>query len=169
MDIIIPNELVHPVFYSQNTHVFLREEDLSHLASPHYFYYELVYYSGEKYEDSFPWQDPKPYLKEMVDDWSTLQETISNQIKQGEKVLDNHMKKGISFLFMLVFWSNKTPVILDNWQKHMESLEIKAFNLCERVEFILLRPTSYHSFIQLGELIKEQYKHAVKHFVIEKR
>ena len=68
----------------------------------------------------------------------------------------------MEYFLECLYWLNEKPVVLRNGLVD-SSLEIKPFNLEDRLQFILKRLNGYHSYKQLDELFKELEKqHAIK-------
>jgi hypothetical protein len=77
------------------------------------------------------------------------------------------MEEGIEIFLNLLFLTND-----NEWNKDETAiigLQYKPVNVMERLLFINKRPTLYHSFIQLSELITEQEKQYNKKKAIQKR
>ena len=64
----------------------------------------------------------------------------------------------MEYFLECLYWLNEKPVVLRNGLVD-SSLEIKPFNLEDRLQFILKRLNGYHSYKQLDELFKELEKH----------
>ncbi|MCP3738768.1 YpoC family protein [Rossellomorea sp. BNER] len=158
----IPNQLRNQLFFSK-CRIFLDEAiDFFHP----YFYYEILFYNGKNGER--PWENPETFIMKLMEEWKLVRHTLTELYTIRSKDVELHMKKGIALFFMLLFWSNKKPVLLKDWEEEIKGLQAKAVNLEERLSFVLSNPKMYHSFIQLSELIGEQYKQYAKALAITK-
>ncbi|MGG3562568.1 YpoC family protein [Neobacillus rhizosphaerae] len=104
-----------------------------------------------------------------MDKQSDAVSTILSEWKQIERQLEKlfsernqqntkeSMEKGINLFLHFLMVSNETDYI-----KHgpipYESFQYKPVNVVERLEFIQSRPTLFHSYRQLSELMLEQQK-----------
>jgi hypothetical protein len=76
------------------------------------------------------------------------------------------MEEGIEIFLSLLTLTNESE-----WNKDestMMELQWKPVNVLERISFIKKRPTLFHSYIQLSELITEQEKQVKKKLAIKK-
>ena len=78
------------------------------------------------------------------------------------------MKKGIGYFIQFLYWSNDRQV-QSKEPIPFNLLEIKPFNLEERITYILSRPNLFHSYRQLSELFTEQEKLLAKKNIVKKR
>ncbi|MGV3465815.1 MAG: YpoC family protein [Heyndrickxia sp.] len=127
---------------------------------------ELLYYSKKSVDT--PWLCSEDQIPLIVKTWTQIKDELVAKMKERNKEVELNMLKGIELYFSLLFWSNKIPVQLFNWEKHVELLECRAVNVEERLSFILAKRNSYPAFIQLSELFIEQQKHFAKKIAIEK-
>jgi len=77
------------------------------------------------------------------------------------------MDEGIRLFTKFLAWSNDLPLTL-NETPNYKQLEFKPVNVEERLAFITSRPTLYHSYRQLSELMIEQEKLFVKRNILKK-
>jgi len=89
------------------------------------------------------------------------------KLKDGKT--DQSMIKGISLLFLMLFWVNRRPVNVAEWKGRLPELEIKPLNVEERLSFIIKKPGAYFSYIQLEELFIELNKASVKWMAMQKK
>jgi hypothetical protein len=159
-NLIVPKELDHSFFFPQkNLEVSL--EELQFFQAKPLFIHEIAFYSG--FETVEPWEKPEYYIPQLLTEWKRLKEEISNLFqKRVKEQIPMPMKQGIGFLFECIFWSNGLPVKLEK-DINLNFLHLKPVNLTERLEFLLIRPTIYPSFIQLTELMDEQEKQFSKY------
>ncbi|WP_335869681.1 YpoC family protein [Bacillus sp. 2205SS5-2] len=168
MECNIPSQLIHPLFFQASCSV---EQNIGRNSNwiHELFPFEIMYYTNEKSDEPFPWQNPENYLKEIFSEWECIQNKLNSLFAERSNELDVKMKKGVSLLFKLLFWSNDKPVSLDSWQKSILEYSYKPVNVIERLDFVIARPVAYPSFIQLNELMNEQYKQGMKKIAIKKR
>nr|WP_295973295.1 hypothetical protein [uncultured Bacillus sp.] len=104
-----------------------------------------------------PWDHPDESVPLIIEQWEVLREELqvkfTNRNQQGVLGL---MRKGIAFFYEMLFWCNQSPVVLH--PKRISSLSLKPINMEERLVFVRLRPSNYHSYIQLTELFTELHK-----------
>lgn len=75
------------------------------------------------------------------------------------------MEEGMKVFIEFLFLSNGKSV---QQTSNLEMLDFFPVNLAERLHFIESRPSSYHSFIQLSELFREQEKLYAKNIALKK-
>ncbi|MDP4083846.1 MAG: hypothetical protein Q8934_04435 [Bacillota bacterium] len=157
----VPKELNHSFFFEQNKEIDIKSE-----IEEMNFIYEIYFYNGIPAPK--PWIHPNEALPKLLEKWTSKKEelTLLHQ-KMDQKTIEEDMKKGIGLFIQFLFWSNDCPVRLDQ-SIHLEQLPYHPVNIRERLEFIILKPKLYHSFVQLSELIEEQRKHYVKKSIIKK-
>jgi hypothetical protein len=154
----VPQQLFDPFFFEENELIVCPER---HMDEAHFFAYEMLYYNGKEAEES-PWLHREKSIKFVMDIWNKEQVIIIEQFKFRDKSVQQHMKKGIALLYMLLFWSNSVPVSLQEWHLECEKLSLKPVNIEERLFFIRQNPNLYHSFVQLTELFRELHKQIAK-------
>lgn len=165
----LPEELTHPLFFSEDTVFVNREERLQWKGDAEYirFPYEVLYY--QNIEGSRPWEEPHEAIVWMFTEWRK----ISGKSAQcfAERNLQEalpFMKAGISLFLTCIFWMNNHPVRLKELEEQMDKLINQPLNLKERASFILLRPNHYSSYIQLKELMTEIEKQYYKFAALQK-
>lgn len=121
-------------------------------VSPTVFSVDEAFYHDEKIE--IPWENHGTWHKELIDSWKIDQEELAVlfQNRQNKQTLTT-MSKGAAKLIQFVYWANNQPVDFTKW----DSIDFKfaPVNFKERMNFIFVRPTLHHSFIQLGEMFVE--------------
>ncbi|MFE8695696.1 YpoC family protein [Cytobacillus sp. FJAT-53684] len=166
MILSIPVELIHPFFFSTNDHLTLDKDDRQNLNPKVPFLYEAAFFS--KIDALKPWQMHEQCIPLLINEWSTEKVNLEKlfTIRDYKNTLAP-MKKGIGLFLQFVYWANDNPV---NFQKPFtsEDLKVQPVNMGERIGFIIQRPTLYHSFAQLNELMIEMEKQYVKHMAIKK-
>lgn len=91
-------------------------------------------------------------------EWSALKEELEVHFKERSKQkVEEPMKKGIELFIEFLHSANESPPSLSP-QIDYDKLTIQPVNLQERLDFIIARPTAYHSFKQLEELMVELEK-----------
>ena len=155
----IPKELRDPFFFSGD----LVKIDENHVkpCEP-FFAYELLYYNGRG-ADSPPWLVQGSWVKDILMEWKKEEEYLNVLFKGRSKGISESMRKSIARFYVLLYWSNKHPVRLENWQSSIEHFSLKPVNVIERLTFIRNNPALYHSFIQLSQLFEEQHKQYAKY------
>jgi hypothetical protein len=114
-----------------------------------------------------PWTSPLETVPKLLLEWNQVKMVIQDGFTKRDLFrTGTPMKVGIGLLFEAVFWTNYQPVDVD--MIILESLDIKPINIRERLDYILLNPNKFHSFIQLTELFSEMEKLFKKQEVIKK-
>jgi len=141
---------------------------LDSLTPVDFFPEENRFYLG--IDTSMPWKTEKVGVIQIVHAWQPYLNELTEMFKKRKnKETKPLMVKGISLFIRLLFWSNHEPTDLKNLQEKLELFEAKPVNIVERLQFLMQRPTLYHSFIQLSELMIEQEKIYYKYLVMQKR
>lgn len=130
------------------------------------FLYEAAYFSG--IQALKPWEIQELSIPMLLCEWQKIREEIERFFanREADQALPL-MKKGIALFFEFIYWANGLPVILNN-RVEVSQFTIKPVNLSDRLEFIIQRPSLFHSFIQLTELITETNKHYEKALALKK-
>ena len=164
--LLVPIQLVHPFFFAECKELTVLEDELTYMNVSKPFIYEAAYFSGVQAVK--PWETQEESIACLLNEWQTVKELLETLFGKREIIhVLPLMKKGISLLLELVYWGNGLPVVLSN-SLDESKLAIKPVNISERLEFIMQRPTLYHSYIQLAELIGEMNKQFVKQQVLKK-
>ncbi|QED48402.1 YpoC family protein [Cytobacillus dafuensis] len=162
----IPEELMDPHLFTKNDSFTIDEHALTHILPSMPFLYEAAYYLGINAKR--PWELREECIPILLNEWNSEKEFLKKVFAKRERTqVTAPMKKGICLFLEFVYWGNGLPVSLTNY-KNAKSLIIKPVNMVERLEFILHRPTLYHSFIQLSELMIEMEKLYVKQIALKK-
>jgi len=164
-NIELETRFMHPLFFHSN-HVQLPSDVKPYQLFDPFFLPELqaAYRGANKPWDSFDvWQ---PIL---ISEWEQQKSIILNHVKIKNEKTEEAMIKGISILFLMLFWLNRQPINVANWQGELPQLEIKPLNIEERLSFIINKPGSYFSYIQLDELFVELNKASVKWMIMQKK
>ena len=121
-------------------------------------------------QGDLPWEDSGKYVPLLFEVWDDIKASLLPVFQTRKSRCDqNEMLKGIVCLLASLHWTAGEPVKSLDWQELREkSYPAKPINWAERVEFILLKPTQYHCFIQLDELITEMKKHFYKYHAMNR-
>ncbi len=155
----IPEELQHSEFFNNETKIHIDKNTIDILQP--YFSNEILYFHNEPLA-CLPWERKDEFVKEVMTRWNTVKEEICHLHHIRSREIHPVMIQGIALYFMLLFWGNNQPVKLMGWKESLKDFHAKAVNVEERLEFILLNPKLYHSYVQLAELMTEQYKQYCK-------
>lgn len=162
----VPAELAHSFFFAENNEIEVEENEFAYMNLSKPFLYEAAYFSGV--EAIQPWDNQEQSIPALMKEWQMVKDVLDALFSKREiSLVLPHMKKGIGLLLEFVYWGNGVPVVLSN-SIDTTKLSIKPVNISERLEFIMKRPSLYHSFIQLSELIGEMNKLYVKQHVMKK-
>ncbi|PLR80452.1 hypothetical protein CVD25_01585 [Bacillus canaveralius] len=162
----VPEELNHPFFLTNEAGIWEKQNGKEMQIFP-LFYYEWAFYSN--IEALKPWEDPVNYVPLLFDEWKSLKDSLAQLFQnRNQRRTETPMKKGVGLFVECLFWTNAVPVVLSNLD-HAEKLMIKPVNMRERLQFIMNRPTLYHSFIQLSVLMTELEKAFMKHLALRKK
>jgi hypothetical protein len=105
----------------------------------------------------------------LLADWNHVNAELEILYRNRDQKNTIHgMKKGIGLFIQFLFWVNEKAINLKDFEP-LESLDIKPVNLDERLGFIIRRPSLYHSYRQLSELMIEQEKLYAKKNIVKKR
>ncbi|MGF7532849.1 YpoC family protein [Bacillus mexicanus] len=117
-----------------------------------------------------PWEDSGKYVPLLFEVWEDIKESLLPVFQTRKSRCDqNDMLKGIVCLLASLHWTAGERVKSLDWAELTDkSFPAKPINWPERVEFILLKPTQYHCFIQLDELFTEMKKHFYKYHAINR-
>ncbi|WP_053366927.1 YpoC family protein [Bacillus sp. FJAT-27245] len=147
----VPSSLDHPYFKQ------LIERPTAITADVTLFLHEIAHYSDGG-GNQRPWEKPGQSVPMLYDAWGCLREEISLAFKKRDKALiESSMRKGVGLFLHVLFWSNGQPVSLA-CLPDICGLFVKPVNCGDRIQFLMDRPDLFHSFIQLGELMNEQYR-----------
>lgn len=162
----VPKELIHPFFFSGNEKLIVQEVQLIQLDLSLPFIYEAAYFSGK--QSIKPWEIHEQSISVLLEEWQKIKEILEKLFaNRDQNQVISPMKKGISLFLEFVFWANGHPAILSKGFEK-DQFSIKPVNIIDRLEFIIQRPSLYHSFIQLAELMSEMNKHYKKHLALKK-
>ncbi|MEN7372723.1 YpoC family protein, partial [Bacillus licheniformis] len=98
-------------------------------------------------------------------EWERTKEKLLPVFKtRKSRCSQDDMLNGVCCLIASLHWTMGEPVKSLNWEIiTRKDFGAKPMNWTERLEFILLKPTQYHCFIQLDELFTEMKKQFYKY------
>lgn len=161
----VPVELANPFFFTNKFNFISYPVPSFNLKD--FFLYEVHFYHGiPSYR---PWDHPEETVPLILEEWGSLKGIIeaSHKKRAQEETLPS-MRKGIGLFLQLLFWCNRKPSVLTN-PIPIADLSYRPVNAVERLNFIMSRPSLFHSFIQLGELMAEQEKQYALSIIKKKR
>ncbi|MCM3109303.1 YpoC family protein [Lederbergia lenta] len=138
----LPDQLQHPLFNEAQLKLFSEE---------------IGYYTRDKTK-VYPWQQMDQNITGLLFQWEQLNGVLEKQFKVNKNGEKNMMLEAIAIFLQLLFWTNGEPVNLKHLEGKLTNFQIKPFNIYDRLIFIFSRPTSFHTFKQLQELMLEQQK-----------
>ncbi|WFA07468.1 MULTISPECIES: YpoC family protein [Bacillus] len=117
-----------------------------------------------------PWKDQQEWVPLLFDIWENTKERLLPVFQtRKSRCSQDEMLGGICCLIACFHWTMGEPVTTLNWESLIEKhFPVKPINWTERLEFILLKPTQYHCFIQLDELFTEMKKQFYKYAAMNK-
>ncbi|MGE6629566.1 YpoC family protein [Bacillus sp. NPDC077027] len=117
-----------------------------------------------------PWEQIEIFVPMLFDMWNETKEKMLPYFQTRKSRCEQEdMMKGIVCILAAFHWIKGTPVVTLEWEKVKQvSFPVAPINWTERLEFILLKPTQYHCFIQLDELFTELKKQYGKHIAMKK-
>lgn len=166
ISVIVPKELVHPLFFKENETVILSKDTFSQFDWERVFIYEVAYFCG--INTIKPWEMREQTIPILLKECAVIREQLETIFqKRKNKLALPLMKQGIGLFVEMFHWVNQVPVKL-NPSIQYEKLPIQPINVKERLEFLFMRPNAYHSFVQLFELVEEMEKLYQKSLTMEK-
>lgn len=127
------------------------------------FLHEANYYHNKAVYQPWNIANFPECVKLVFDKWRQLKQELQLFAKERDSYrLQQVLTIGVEYFIECLYWLNEKPVTFKNGLVD-PSLEVKPFNLEDRLQFILKRLNGYHSFKQLDELFKELEKqYAIK-------
>jgi hypothetical protein len=106
-------------------------------------------------------------ISQLLRHWEELKKLLAVHFenRETEKSLIP-MEEGIEVFLSFLFLTNEREWNMD--ENSIFNLQWKPVNVLERISFIKKRPTLFHSYIQLSELMTEQEKQFNKKIAIKK-
>ncbi|MCY7909387.1 YpoC family protein [Bacillus inaquosorum] len=123
-----------------------------------------------EFKGVLPWGDSGKYVPHLFEVWDDIKASLLPVFQTRKSRCDqNEMLRGIVCLLASFHWTAGERVKSLDWlELTKKSFPVKPINWAERVEFILLKPTQYHCFIQLDELFTEMKKHFYKYHAMNR-
>ncbi|MEK5381131.1 YpoC family protein [Niallia sp. FSL W8-0635] len=122
------------------------------------FLHEANYYHNKNTFQPWNKENLKDCVNKVIQEWKQLREELQQFVRQRDTPnLQNGLTLGMEYFLECLYWINEKPVMLKDGLVD-KSLEIKPFNIEDRLQFILKRLNGYHSYKQLDELFKELEK-----------
>lgn len=144
--------------------------DLENLEIKTVFAPPSAVYGFQRPAESAAMEERSEYVPFLFQIWNETKEAALPVFQTRKSRCDqNDMLKGIVCLIAAFHWTAGERVTSLDWSV----LETKHFpaepiNWAERMAFILTKPTQFHSFIQLDELMTEMKKQYHKYEVMNK-
>lgn len=160
----VPKEISDSYFFSQGF-VQWKKEDDRYLNLKQPLIYEVAHFSG--YQSLKPWEIESESIPLLLKEWEVVKEQLTAVFKKRDgKASSLLMKNGIGLFLEFLHWANAKPVKLIPAIQY-DQLKVKPVNIHERLDFILSRPNSYHSYMQIVELMTELEKMYRKNIAIK--
>lgn len=117
-----------------------------------------------------PWKEKSKYVPFLFQIWNETKETLLPVFQTRKSRCDqNEMLKGIACLIAAFHWTAGERVASLDWSiLKTRRFPAEPINWAERTAFILTKPTQFHSFIQLDELMTEMNKQFHKYEAMNK-
>jgi len=123
----------------------------------------------KEYFDYLPVNNQAEDMSLLLAEWKKTRAELENLYhERNQKSTLNGMQKGIILFVHFLFYTNNQSIDPDGKSISLEDLEVKPVNLVERLTFIVSRPTLFHSYRQLCELVTEQEKLYARSQIIKK-
>ncbi|WP_411809546.1 YpoC family protein [Bacillus haynesii] len=128
----------------------------------------LCYDFFQDAEEDKPWEHAEEWVPLLFAAWERTKEKLLPVFKtRKSRCSQDDMLHGVCCLIASFHWTMGEPVKSLNWEIiTRKDFGARPMNWTERLEFILLKPTQYHCFIQLDELFTEMKKQFYKYIAI---
>lgn len=126
--------------------------------------------SSEPLLDEQPWQKTEEFVPLMFDLWNELKDHMLPRFQtRKSRCEEDDMLQGIVSMIAMFYWIKGEKLQTVDWEEiKQQTFPVAPINWTERLEFILLKPTQYHCFIQLDELYTELKKQYGKYEALRK-
>ncbi|AVM24372.1 YpoC family protein [Bacillus pumilus] len=126
--------------------------------------------SSERLTEGLPWQNTEEFIPVMFERWNELKEKMLPRFQtRKSRCEEDDMLQGIVSMIAMFYWIKGERCQTLEWEHiKQETFPVAPINWTERLEFILLKPTQYHCFIQLDELYTELKKQYGKYEALKK-
>lgn len=162
MNLKLPEQYKHTLFYSSHTHEIEVAEDSK--FDP-YFAADLI----ALHHDEKPWEALEKWTGLIQEEWNDLSAEMRPLFEGHADQTYDSMVKGLSLFLTLLYWTNEKYVSVLTWEQDIKEFEVSIMNAQERISFVIKRPAVYFSFIQLDEMFRELMKTSAKFSAIRKR
>lgn len=117
-----------------------------------------------------PWEQTEEFIPVMFELWDELKEKMLPRFQtRKSRCEEEDMLQGIVSMIAIFYWIKGQRLHAIGWDDiKQETFPVAPINWTERLEFILLKPTQYHCFIQLDELYTELKKQYGKYEALKK-
>ncbi|EKF36302.1 YpoC family protein [Bacillus xiamenensis] len=126
--------------------------------------------SSKPLSDGLPWQKTEEFVPVMFELWNELKIKMLPRFQtRKSRCEQDDMLQGIVSMMAMFYWIKGERLQSVDWEEiKQQTFPVAPINWTERVEFILLKPTQYHCFIQLDELYTELKKQYGKYEALRK-
>ncbi|MBD3858614.1 hypothetical protein IEE86_02630 [Bacillus sp. 28A-2] len=126
--------------------------------------------SSEPLTDELPWQKTEEFVPVIFELWNELKDKMLPRFQtRKSRCEEDDMLQGIVSMIAMFYWIKGERLQTLKWEDiKQETFPVAPINWTERLEFILLKPTQYHCFIQLDELYTELKKQYGKYEALKK-
>ncbi|MDM5298498.1 hypothetical protein QUF51_10025 [Bacillus pumilus] len=126
--------------------------------------------SSELNIGSLPWEQTEEFVPLMFDLWDELKDKMLPRFQtRKSRCEEEDMLQGIVGMVAVFYWVKEERFLTLDWEEiKQQTFPVAPINWTERLDFILLKPTQYHCFIQLDELYTELKKQYGKYEVLKK-
>jgi len=120
--------------------------------------------------DEQPWKKTEEFVPLMFELWNELKNNMLPRFQtRKSRCEEEDMLQGIVSMVAMFYWIKGERLQTDDWEEiKQQTFPVAPINWTERLEFILLKPTQYHCFIQLDELYTELKKQYGKYEALRK-
>ncbi|KEZ50681.1 MULTISPECIES: YpoC family protein [Metabacillus] len=162
----VPGDFLHEPFgpFQEAFH-----SDLEQVLAINPFYYDICLKTGEQVLWR-PWEHADQSVSAIMKRWDALKTTIASGFRSRQKKASRKdMIDGVSLFVCCLYWSSGKPVgHLDLRNTDWTAFDIQPVNVHERLNYILIKPEQYHSFVQLDQLFQECEKQFSKQMALKK-
>ncbi|MFS3913783.1 YpoC family protein [Bacillus australimaris] len=126
--------------------------------------------SSDPLTEELPWQKTEEFVPVMFELWNELKEKMLPRFQtRKSRCEEDDMLQGIVSMIAIFYWIKGEKLQTLEWEDiKKDTFSVAPINWTERLEFILLKPTQYHCFIQLDELYTELKKQYGKYEALKK-
>lgn len=155
---LIPASFKVEPFICKRESFFEQSDELSDVLLKEPFYFDMRTIQDPSLE-ILPWQEPKVHVAVVFDLWKLLKKRARESFKERDKSNGDILILCLSLFILGLHWSNRRSVkSLQINEMGLNSFLRKPINCEERLQFILIKPTQYHAFVQIEQLFDELEK-----------